>query len=53
MIDHDGVASTPYLHFGERVRMLALGEEPTPPLFGVLNQRVVGVSSSPMSDMKS
>jgi fumarylacetoacetate (FAA) hydrolase len=52
MIDHDGVASTPYLHFGERVRMLALGEEPAPPLFGVLNQRVVGVSSSPMSDMK-
>ena len=40
MIDHDGVASTPFLHFGERVRMLAFGEDGELPLFGVLEQRV-------------
>lgn len=44
MIDHDGVASTPYLQFGERVRMLTVGEDPGAPLFGVLDQRVVGVT---------
>ena len=42
MIDHDGVASTPFLRFGERVRMLALAEDPHVPLFGVLDQRVIG-----------
>jgi fumarylacetoacetate (FAA) hydrolase len=41
MIDHDGVALTPFLHFGERVRMLALGADGELPLFGVLEQRVV------------
>lgn len=41
MIDRDGVASTPYLQFGERVRMLALGEDSDVPLFGVLDQKVV------------
>ncbi len=44
MIDHDGTASTPYLRFGERVRMLALAEEADVPLFGVLDQRVTGPS---------
>jgi fumarylacetoacetate (FAA) hydrolase len=43
MIDHDGAASTPFLHFGERVRMLAVGEQPGLPLFGVLDQRVVSL----------
>jgi len=41
MIDHGGVASTPFLRFGERVRMVAFGNEPDLPLFGVLDQRVV------------
>ena len=41
MIDHEGVASTPFLAFGERVRMLAVGEGSELPLFGVLDQRVV------------
>lgn len=41
MIDHGGAASTPFLSFGERVRMLALREEQELPLFGVLDQRVV------------
>jgi fumarylacetoacetate (FAA) hydrolase len=41
MIDHGGVASTPFLQFGERVRMVAIGEQPELPLFGVLDQRVV------------
>jgi fumarylacetoacetate (FAA) hydrolase len=45
MIDHDGVASTPFLSFGERVRMVAVGEDPKLPLFGVLDQRVIGPSS--------
>ncbi|HEY9183437.1 MAG TPA: fumarylacetoacetate hydrolase family protein, partial [Gammaproteobacteria bacterium] len=45
MIDHGGVASTPYLSFGERVRMLAVAEDPELPLFGVLDQRVIGPSS--------
>lgn len=45
MIDHQGVASTPFLAFGERVRMLAVGEGSELPLFGVLDQRVVGPSS--------
>jgi fumarylacetoacetate (FAA) hydrolase len=45
MIDHGGVASTPFLKFGERVRMLALGEDPRLPLFGVLDQRVTSLSS--------
>jgi fumarylacetoacetate (FAA) hydrolase len=43
MIDHGGVASTPFLHFGERVRMRAIGEQPDPPFFGVLDQRVVSL----------
>jgi fumarylacetoacetate (FAA) hydrolase len=43
MLDRDGVASTPFLHFGERVRMLAVGDNPELPLFGVLDQRVVRV----------
>ena len=43
MIDHEGVASTPFLHFGERVRMLAVGEKPDLPLFGVLDQSVVSL----------
>ena len=42
MIDHEGVASTPFLAFGERVRMRAVGEGSELPLFGVLDQRVVG-----------
>jgi fumarylacetoacetate (FAA) hydrolase len=42
MIDHDGAASTPFLRFGERVRMVALGEDAELPLFGVLDQRVIG-----------
>jgi fumarylacetoacetate (FAA) hydrolase len=45
MIDHDGVASTPYLNFGERVRMLAVAEDPELPLFGVLDQRVIRLST--------
>ena len=44
MIDHDGVASTPFLRFGERVRMVAFGDDPDLPLFGVLDQRVVHAS---------
>jgi fumarylacetoacetate (FAA) hydrolase len=43
MIDNHGAASTPFLHFGERVRMLAVGEQPGLPLFGVLDQRVVSL----------
>jgi fumarylacetoacetate (FAA) hydrolase len=42
MIDHDGVASTPFLKFGERVRMWAANEGSELPLFGVLDQRVIG-----------
>ena len=34
MIDHDGVAATPFLRFGERVRMLEIDETELP-LFGV------------------
>lgn len=45
MIDHGGLASTPFLSFGERVRMVAFGDEPDLPLFGVLDQRVVSTSS--------
>lgn len=45
MIDHDGAASTPFLKFGERVRMWVVSEGSELPLFGVLDQRVVGVSS--------
>jgi fumarylacetoacetate (FAA) hydrolase len=45
MIDHGGVASTPFLKFGERVRMFAVGEGSELPLFGVLDQRVTGLSS--------
>jgi fumarylacetoacetate (FAA) hydrolase len=45
MIDHGGEASTPYLSFGERVRMLAVAEDPELPLFGVLDQRVIGPST--------
>jgi fumarylacetoacetate (FAA) hydrolase len=44
MIDHGGVASTPFLKFGERVRMFAVGEGSELPLFGVLDQRVTGLS---------
>lgn len=40
MIDNNGVATTPYLHFGERVRMQARGADGVP-LFGVMDQRVV------------
>jgi fumarylacetoacetate (FAA) hydrolase len=46
MIDNAGVASTPFLRFGERVRMLALGEEPDLPLFGVLDQRVISAGDA-------
>jgi fumarylacetoacetate (FAA) hydrolase len=45
MIDQGGVASTPYLRFGERVRMAAAGDGSDLPLFGVLDQRVIGASS--------
>lgn len=45
MIDHGGLASTPFLSFGESVRMVAFGDEPDLPLFGVLDQRVVSTSS--------
>lgn len=42
MIDRDGQASTPYLHFGEYVSMQALsGNLDAVPLFGLLRQRVV------------
>lgn len=41
MIDQAGQASTPYLHFGERVRMRALAATGGEPLFGTLDQRVV------------
>ena len=40
IIEQGGVASTPYLRFGERVRMVAFGEDPELPLFGVLDQAV-------------
>jgi fumarylacetoacetate (FAA) hydrolase len=46
MIDHGGVASTPFLRFGERVRMAAFGAEPELPLFGVLDQRVVSADAT-------
>src|SRR5690606_25166475 len=45
MIDHGGAASTPYLSFGERVRMTAVAEDSALPLFGVLDQRVTALSS--------
>jgi hypothetical protein len=41
MID-TGVATTPFLRFGERVRMLARGPDYMEPLFGVIDQRVTG-----------
>ena len=40
MIDHDGAPATPFLRFGERVRMLASGDEPELPLFGVLDHKI-------------
>jgi fumarylacetoacetate (FAA) hydrolase len=45
MIDNGGVASTPFLRFGERVRMAVVGNDSELPLFGVLDQRVIGPSS--------
>lgn len=36
-----GERQTPFLRFGERIRMEAWGEDPTVPLFGTLDQRVV------------
>lgn len=44
MIDNDGAAITPYLHFGERVRMQARGPDGLP-LFGVMDQRVVSAAA--------
>lgn len=41
MIDNEGKASTPYLHFGERVRMSGLGVDTSVNLFGVIDQAVV------------
>lgn len=41
MID-TGVATTPFLRFGERVRMLARSPENMEPLFGAIDQRVIG-----------
>jgi fumarylacetoacetate (FAA) hydrolase len=40
MIDNDGKATTPYLRFGERVRMAAYGSASVVPLFGVIDQAV-------------
>ena len=45
MIDHGGIASTPYLSFGERVRMTAMAEGLALPLFGVMDQRVTPLSA--------
>src|SRR5690606_39045363 len=45
MIDHGGIASTPYLSFGERVRMTAMAEGRALPLFGVMDQRVTPLSA--------
>src|SRR5690606_40798497 len=45
MIEHGGTASTPYLSFGERVRMAAVAEEGALPLFGVQDQRVTALTS--------
>jgi fumarylacetoacetate (FAA) hydrolase len=44
MIDNDGVPTTPYLQFGERVSMQAFGDDATLPLFGTLDQQVVAGS---------
>jgi len=41
MIDNNGTASTPYLHFGERVRMAVQGAGNDQPLFGNFDQAVV------------
>lgn len=41
MINQAGQASTPYLHFGERVRMRAVARDGGEPLFGILDQQVV------------
>jgi fumarylacetoacetate (FAA) hydrolase len=41
MIDRGGEATTPFLAFGERVRMTAVADGSSLPLFGVLDQRVV------------
>lgn len=41
MIDNDGKASTPYLHFGERVRMVAKDTGNEVALFGAIDQCVV------------
>jgi fumarylacetoacetate (FAA) hydrolase len=46
MIDHGGVASTPYLSFGERVRIVAVAEDLALPFFGVLDQRVTALSAA-------
>ena len=45
MIDHGGIVSTPYLSFGERVRMTAMAEGRALPLFGVMDQRVTPLSA--------
>ena len=41
MIDNQGTASTSYLRFGERVRMLVQGVNTGAPLFGEIDQAVV------------
>ncbi len=45
MIDNAGTATTPYLRFGERVRMLAHGNSDALPLFGVIDQRVMAAKN--------
>lgn len=47
MIDH-GAAETPFLRFGDRVRMEA--RRPEGPVFGALDQRIVQGGSGPSSD---
>jgi fumarylacetoacetate (FAA) hydrolase len=53
MIDSAGTASTSYLHFGERVRMVAQGNKAGVPLFGEMNQAVVRREPGVMPDRKS
>jgi fumarylacetoacetate (FAA) hydrolase len=45
MIDNDGVPTTPYLQFGERVSMQAFGDDRALSLFGVIDQKVVQAAS--------
>lgn len=41
MIENEGKATTPYLQFGERVRMTARGQDADLPLFGAIDQVVL------------